>query len=104
MTTTKTFELTQEMIEDVATEITARGAVLTMLRVSPETLANYNRQSFGKERIILSNVKDVSTLQERHETFLQDNTVRLEASTEIPDDALEVVIRMPAADFWIGGE
>lgn len=46
--------LTEEAIEDASIKAAVLGLRLSEIRVSPETLAEYNKFAFGKERIILA--------------------------------------------------
>lgn len=72
--------LTQGIIEDAAVRSTQNFGTADNLVVDPKILANYNKISHNKERIVLSGSATSSTGSDLQQQWVSNGTVKLKAS------------------------
>lgn len=72
--------LTQDIIENASLRSALAFGNADMLVVAPEVLANYNKISFGKERIILAGASQEATGAELRKQWTSNGVTQLEAS------------------------
>lgn len=72
--------MTQESIEDAAVRTNLAFGSADMLVVDPRVLANYNKISFGKERIMLAGAPQGATGAELGKQWTSNGTIELKAS------------------------
>ena len=72
--------LTQDMIEDASVRSAMNFGSAERLIVDPKVLANYNKISFGKERIMLAGSPQEATAADLRTQWVSGGAVKLEAS------------------------
>lgn len=72
--------LTQDNVEDAWVRSQLNHGVADRLFVDPKVLSNYNKISFGKERIILANAPQAATAADLRKQWVSGGTVNVEAS------------------------
>lgn len=72
--------LTQEMLEDANVRSQMNFGEADNLLVDPKVLANYNKQTYGKERIILAGSPQDATGADLARQWVSGGTVKIEAS------------------------